>query len=132
MGSTVYGDFLDVVPGRATSFEMEDDGRLRHRSSAITRGGLLRDDLRHEMWTAVRLADGSTFRLDGRTLGYGMGWIVDDRVGHRSVGHSGGDSSGFRSFVEDDLAILILHNGTADPEALIRGIAQILLPDPSL
>ena len=151
MDATVYGDFLDVVPGRATSYEA-DDGLLRHRSSlvfpryvrmaaglnsnapdmvrwirALTRGGLLREDLRREMWTAVELADGSTFRLDGATVGYGMGWVVDDRPGRRAVGHSGGNSSAFRYFLDDDVAIVVLHNGRASPDALIDAVAGIVL-----
>jgi hypothetical protein len=58
-----------------------------------------------------------------------MGWIVDDRARHRSVGHSGGNSTAFRYFVDDDTAIVVLHNGNANPDALIDGIARILLPD---
>lgn len=50
-------------------------------------------------------------------------------MGHRSVGHSGGNSTAFRYFVDDDVAIVVLHNGYASRDALIDGIAQILFPD---
>ena len=60
-----------------------------------------------QMWTPVKLNDGSTRK-------YGFGWNVDGVVeGHRNIGH-GGSTSGFSAslqrFPDDRLAVIILTN----------------------
>lgn len=59
-----------------------------------------------QMWTPTPLGDGTT-------RNYGFGWDVDQHLGHRRIGHSGG-APGFEThiarFVDDKLTVIILTN----------------------
>jgi hypothetical protein len=76
----------------------------------------------------ARWADGSVFRLDKKTLGYGMGWAINERPGHKSVGHSGGNSTAYARFLDDGVTVILLHNGNGNPDALLEGVAQRVIP----
>lgn len=152
MSSTTFGDATEVVPGRASSYERSPSGALAHRdlvfppyvrmaagvnsnlpdllrwNAALQAGTLLKPELLTQMWTAVKLADGSVFRLDKKTLGYGMGWVVNERPGHKSVGHSGGNSTAYARFLDDGVTVILLHNGNGNPDALLEGVAQRVIP----
>jgi CubicO group peptidase (beta-lactamase class C family) len=81
------------------------------------------------MWTAVKLADGTTFRME-KTLGVGLGWIVDDVPGHRSVGGTGGSSVAFRHYRDDDLTVVVLTNLQGiDPDAMCDSIAALYITE---
>ena len=96
--------------------------------AALSEGRILKATSLEEMWRAARLRDGRVFRLEG-TLGYGLGWLVDDRVGHRAVGHSGGDAVSYIRFLDDGLSIAVLTNCQgADPDSLVYGIAALYVP----
>ena len=101
-------------------------GDLIRWSLALDSGGVVATDLGHEMWTTARLTDGSPARIPGTTMGYGLGCVTDDTPGRRSVGHSGGNSSAFRRFVDDGMTIIVLHNGVSDPDGLVASIAAIV------
>jgi len=142
MRSTSYGDYYAVVPGRASYYTI-DDGNVRHflypfarvmwtgaglNSSiddlvkwnrALDSGKLLKPSSLATMWRSTRLPDGTD-------AGYGMGWAVRNLPKHRSVGHSGGNSSGYTKFLDDGVTIIVLTNlaRAAFPDPLIDRIAQ--------
>jgi CubicO group peptidase (beta-lactamase class C family) len=151
MTSTAFGDAKDVVPGRATTYEADKAGTLTVRRLdfppymraaagintnvvdwskwliALTSGSLLKPESKAALWTAVKLNDGSVFRL-GKQVGYGGGYVVDDEPGFRSIGHSGGGTAAFRYFIEQKLGVVVLTNGSMDPDALLAGIAKAYVP----
>jgi CubicO group peptidase (beta-lactamase class C family) len=76
---------------------------------------------RQEMWTPVRLNDGTTYP-------YGYGWHAESRDGRRMIWHGGGlpgYSSYFGRFLDDHLTVIVLANGDdADLVAMGHGLAQ--------
>jgi CubicO group peptidase (beta-lactamase class C family) len=87
---------------------------------------ILKQSLREQMWTPVKLNNGSTYP-------YGFGWTVDTLRGHKVVQH-GGSLPGFRAsffrFVDDKLSVVVLTNtDNANAESLAVGIADEYLPD---
>jgi D-alanyl-D-alanine carboxypeptidase len=93
---------------------------------ALDAGKVLPAALATEMWTATPLNDGKPYRIDRRTTGYGLGWVVDDTPGRRCVGHSGGDSTAYRRYLDEGFTIIVLHNGVADPDELVAELASIV------
>lgn len=142
MKSTSYGDYYAVVPGRAAYYTLED-GKLRHFlypfarvmwtgaglntsiddlfkwNRALDAGKLLKPSSLAAMWASTKLPDGTD-------AGYGMGWAVRKLPKHRTVGHSGGNSSGYTKFLDDGVTIIVLTNlaRAAFPDPLIDRIAQ--------
>lgn len=95
---------------------------------AISEGRVLRPSTLNEMWRAVQLNDGTVFRLE-KLLGYGSGWMVDDRPGHKAVGHSGSDSTAYFRFLDDRLSVIILTNCQgADPDSMAFDVAALYIP----
>jgi CubicO group peptidase (beta-lactamase class C family) len=87
--------------------------------------GVLRASTRDQMWTPVKLNDGTSSP-------YGFGWYVGEVRGHKVVYHSGG-MLGFRAqfarFVDDRLSIVVVMNlDDVDIESIWRGIAALHLP----
>jgi CubicO group peptidase (beta-lactamase class C family) len=59
-----------------------------------------------EMWTPVRLNNGTTHA-------YGFGWFLDPLQGRPNIGHSGstsGFSASIQRFPQDGLAVIVLTN----------------------
>jgi CubicO group peptidase (beta-lactamase class C family) len=144
MVHTRFGDYQEVVPGRATYYK-EDEGRLRHYwfrfptflhtaaginttvedmirwDAALTTGQLLRSSSQAEMFAAATLNDGSTY-------GYGCGWVINDKPGHKVVGHSGGGSSAFARYLDNDLTIIALSNRSGyNVDALVETVASFYI-----
>lgn len=95
---------------------------------ALSEGKILKPSTLNEMWRAVKLKDGTVFRLH-ESLGYGKGWMVHDRPGHKAVGHSGGDSTAYVRFLDDKVSVIILTNCQgADPDSLAFGVAALYVP----
>ena len=118
-----YPDFT-----RAAASLNATAGEVAAFVEAVAAGRVVSHATRDRMWTATRLGDGSTFRMDG-TLGAGLGWLVDDRPGHRSAGAIGGGSVAFRHFIDDRLTVVVLTNlQGAGPDGLVSGIAAIYVP----
>ena len=93
--------------------------------SALTTGEVLGERIRREMWTPVRLADGS----DGP---FGLGWQVRHNGERQLVFHLGG-LPGFRAayvrYPDDGLTVIALMNlNDVDPLAIIGGVANLYLP----
>jgi CubicO group peptidase (beta-lactamase class C family) len=88
---------------------------------------ILTEATRRQMWTPVRLNNGSTYH-------YGFGWELDSLNTHKQV-HHGGAMPGFRSqfarIVDEKLTIIVLMNADdVDRDSIVRGIAELYLPVP--
>lgn len=143
---TTFGDSDDVIPGRASMYEMRD-GALRPRQSRFpefVRGAagvntsveewyrwadawahaklLPQSDL-ELLWQPAELSSGAQVSLAPGTS-YGCGVMVETRAGQRSVGHSGGGNAAFRYFIEEDLLIVLATNGKTDEDSLVEKIAD--------
>lgn len=152
MTSTRFGDSRDVVPGRATFYERGKSGVLQPRwvtfpaflhsaagintsapdlylwVAALSGGKLLKPATLDKMWETVKLRDGKPYHFRDTAEGYACGFATDDRPGHRSAGHSGGGTAAFRVFRDDGLTVIILMNGSTDPDAVLGGVASLYIP----
>jgi CubicO group peptidase (beta-lactamase class C family) len=99
--------------------------------AALATGQILKQASLDQMWTPVKLNDGSTYA-------YGFGWLLDPVEGHKRV-HHGGSLPGFRSeiarFVDDKVTVIVLTNGdNANAGGIARGVANFyikgLIPAP--
>ncbi|MGK2961486.1 MAG: serine hydrolase domain-containing protein [Gemmatimonadaceae bacterium] len=118
--SVIYPSFIHTAAGlNSTALD------LARFADGIAHGKILGKATVDSMWTAVSLIDGTTFRME-KTLGVGLGWIVDDVPGHRSAGGTGGSSVAFRHYRDDDLTVVVLTNLQGiDPDALCDAIAGL-------
>jgi D-alanyl-D-alanine carboxypeptidase len=120
----LYPSYMYMAAGLDTTV-----GDLAKWDIAMTEGRILKPSTLEEMWRAVRLNDGKVFRLDNKTLGYGCGWLVDERPGHKAVGHSGSDATAYIRFLDDKLTVVVLTNCQgAEPDALVFGVAALYVP----
>jgi CubicO group peptidase (beta-lactamase class C family) len=80
---------------------------------------------RREMWTPVRLNDGTT-------AAYGYGWQVTTNRGRTRVFHGGGGPgarASFTRFLEDKLSFIVLINtDDVDIDTIVQGLAASYLP----
>jgi CubicO group peptidase (beta-lactamase class C family) len=78
------------------------------------------------MWTPVKLKDGQPNKD-----GYGFGWVVGSRNGHRVVHHDGawqGFKSAIGRYVDDRLTVVVLANlAEAEPGKIAEHIADMYL-----
>jgi CubicO group peptidase (beta-lactamase class C family) len=148
MAATRNSDPQTVIPNRARGYGLSE-GRLINRdpasaSSAFAQGALissvfdmvkwdvalnsevlLRKSSLEEMWTPVRLNDGTTSN-------YGFGWYLRPVSKHKAAGH-GGDMPGFTSFIwrfmDDHLTVIVLSNcETAQTARIALGVAGLYVP----
>jgi D-alanyl-D-alanine carboxypeptidase len=137
----------DIVPHRASGYETSG-GRIKNADiwialrpsgaflstvldlakwdKALDSGKILNAATRDQMWTPVRLTDGTTY-------GYGFGWFLDEVNGHRRVRHSGG-VPGFvcemEKFPDDRLTVIVMANiGNRDLEDMAVHVAAHYKPD---
>ena len=91
---------------------------------AVRAGRMLRPATLDMMWTAASLQDGTVFRLGG-TLGFGLGWMVDDDPSGRIVGMEGGAAAALLVVPGKELVVAVLTNlQGAGPTELARGVAK--------
>ena len=127
--SVVYaGNFYDIVSGRATSYEPNEEGVFQLRkyefpeylfgaaglnisldefiiwNQNLDNGKLIEDKTKSQMWTQFTLNN-------NKPIGYTYGWHVRKPNSRISIGFSGGFTTGFRKFTEDNLTIIFLTNG---------------------
>ncbi len=81
---------------------------------------------RQAMWTAARLADGTS-------TGYGLGWEVSTVKGHADVHHNGamnGFVGNISRFTDDRLTVIALVNqsGLSNTERISTGVARLYIP----
>jgi D-alanyl-D-alanine carboxypeptidase len=86
---------------------------------------ILTEATRREMWTPVRLNDGTT-------SGYGYGWQLATNRGRTQVYHGGGGPgarASFTCFLEDRLSIIVLINmDDVDIYTIVQRLAALYLP----
>jgi CubicO group peptidase (beta-lactamase class C family) len=86
---------------------------------------ILTEATRLQMWTPVRLKDGTSYP-------YGFGWQVEDLGGRKLVHHGGGGPGArakFARFVDDRLTIIVLMNmDDVDVDSIVYGVANFYLP----
>ena len=93
--------------------------------AALYTDRILKQSVRDQMWTPVKLNNGTTNP-------YGFGWELGSVGGHKQV-HHGGALPGFRAeisrFVDDKLTVVVLTNSdNANPNALALGVAALYIP----
>lgn len=93
--------------------------------AALYTDKILNQSVRNEMWSPVKLNNGTTHP-------YGFGWYLDTLAGHKVVRH-GGSLPGFRAefarFSDDKLSIIILANGdNANLSPVALGVADQYIP----
>jgi D-alanyl-D-alanine carboxypeptidase len=120
----VYHPYMHMGAGINTTA-----GDLVKWNLALDEEKVLKRATLDQMWSAAKLADGKDFRFGG-TSGYAHGWVVDDRPGHKSVGHSGGGSTAYWRFLDDKLTVIVLTNlQGSDPDSLAQGVAALYVPE---
>ena len=140
----------DIVPNRAAGYRL-DKGELKNQEwvapmlnttadgslyfsvldlakwdAALYTEKLLKRSSLDLMWTPVRLKNG-----EPNKDGYGFGWIVGSRHGHRVVHHDGawqGFKSAIARYVDDRLTVVVLANlAEAEPGKMAEHIAEMYL-----
>ena len=78
------------------------------------------------MWTPVRLKNG-----EPNKDGYGFGWFIEQRHGHRCIYHDGawqGFKTAIARYVDDQLTVVVLANlEQAKPENIAARVAELYL-----
>jgi len=83
-----------------------------------------------ELWELARFSDGTVFRRSTNPFwtGYGLGWVLNPRSTHPTVGGTGGLRAGFFIYPKDNLSVIVLTNlQTAGPESLVEGVGDLYL-----
>jgi CubicO group peptidase (beta-lactamase class C family) len=71
--------------------------------NALAAGKVVKASSLEQMWTAVRLNDGTTH-------GYGFGWVLARRGNHRHITHTGITGTQYSRFPDDGLTVIVLTN----------------------
>ena len=140
----------DIIPLRAAGYAYED-GRLENRDPiqpTATGGAAMLVSTLGDMakWGAEILTPtllhekdygllwGDTLLADGTPSGYGFGWFVAPKHGHRALEHSGG-TAGFTCdmlwLLDDRAIVMVLTNGyqsTARPTPILDFCADTFVP----
>lgn len=153
MTSSYYGDVDPIIPGRVRGYARGKDGFINAPYLSMTQpysaGSLMStvDDL--AVWNEALFAGSvvksetlrralAPFRLsDGRSTGYGFGWMMSSHGGHALVEHGGG-IHGFTCHAiavpEEKAYVVVLTNSTAggerSPEAAAFRLAALALGAP--
>jgi CubicO group peptidase (beta-lactamase class C family) len=98
---------------------------LARWDAALYNDGILKQSTREQMWSPVKLNDGTSHP-------YGFGWTLGTVGSHRLVNH-GGAMAGFRSemarFVDDKMTFIVLTNSeNATPNTIAMGVAALYIP----
>lgn len=102
---------------------------LARFAEGVASGRIVKRSALDQMWTAVKLNDGTTFRME-KTLGVGLGWLVDDIPSHRAVGGTGGSTVAFRHYRDDGLTVVVMTNlQGVDPDALTDSVGALYIPE---
>lgn len=147
MTATRVTSVSDIVPNRAAGYDWRNN-KMQNASeyiavrpsgaflssvldlakwdAALYTAKYLTESTRQQMWTPVKLNSGASHP-------YGFGWSLDPLGNHKQA-HHGGSLPGFRAhysrLLNDKLSIIVLTNsGNATPQAIVRGVAALYLPD---
>ncbi len=119
---TPVTDALAVRPSGAFHSTVLD---LARWDRVLDGDAVLKPSSRNEMWTRIRLNDGSTHD-------YGLGWAVTAKGGRDMIRH-GGSQSGFRTeylrFPKERVTVIVLANADeAKPAVFAERVAELFLP----
>jgi CubicO group peptidase (beta-lactamase class C family) len=96
--------------------------------AALYEGKLLKRSSFDLMWTPVKLKNGQSNKA-----GYGFGWFIEERNGHRCIHHDGswqGFETGIDRYVDDRLSVVALTNlAGAKPGEITKHVAEMYLQD---
>jgi CubicO group peptidase (beta-lactamase class C family) len=94
--------------------------------SALYQGKLLKPSSYDVMWTPVKLKNGQVNKA-----GYGFGWFIEQRNGHRCIHHDGswqGFESAIDRYVDDHLSVVALANlAGSKPGEITKHVAEMYL-----
>jgi CubicO group peptidase (beta-lactamase class C family) len=140
MNATTSRDPRVIVPNRADGYEQTADGALINRDydltalfsagsivstigdmakwdAALNTGKILSAASKQEMWTPMKLNDGSLHH-------YGFAWGLTPLEGHRRISHTGetsGFNASFARFPDDKLSVIVLCNSGKGTPADVLG-----------
>jgi CubicO group peptidase (beta-lactamase class C family) len=101
--------------------------------AALYREKLLKSSSLDLMWTPVKLKNGRANNGRPNTGGYGFGWFIEDRQGHRCIHHDGswqGFETAIDRYVDDQLTVVVLTNlADAEPGKISRHVAEMYLAE---
>jgi serine beta-lactamase-like protein LACTB, mitochondrial len=148
MRHTVPDDVYMIVPGRASFYDRDSDGRLRNeryvdQSNKWAGGGflstpsdlvrfgfamvdaeLLKRETVDLLWTPLLLESGASTR-------YGLGWLTNELDGRKMVASPGASIGGQTSFIifpEERIVLAVMSNVTkAEVAQLGQGLARLFL-----
>jgi CubicO group peptidase (beta-lactamase class C family) len=96
--------------------------------AALYEGKLLKRSSFDLMWTPVKLKNGQSNKA-----GYGFGWFIEERNGHRCIHHDGswqGFETAIDRYVDDHLSVVALTNlAGAKPGEITKHVAEMYLQD---
>ena len=121
--SLEFPEFVQAAAGLCTSLQ-----DMIRWNMALDEGRVLPGELLQELWTPPALSESAAAAGRGNP-GYALGWAVDQSAGQRSAGHSGGNSTAYRRYLDDGVTVIVLHNGMADPDDLVLWTSQIVRSD---
>lgn len=91
-------------------------------AAALDGGAFLRKESVAEMWRPARLGN-------GEMNGFGVGWVVKQINGRRTVGHSGGPAlADILRYPDERMTFIVLTNGKSLYPYLAQGVSEIYLP----
>ena len=118
--------FLFTERGYTAGGLLSSVADLAKLAVALDTGSLLSNKSLEQMWSEDVLAD-------GRRNTFGVGWVVKNYNGRKTVGHSGGPAlSDILRFPVEKLTIVVLTNGQKLYPYLAQGVADLFIPPPPL
>jgi CubicO group peptidase (beta-lactamase class C family) len=143
---------VDIIPNRAAGYRLVK-GELKNQEwvapamnttadgslyfsivdlsrwdAALYEGKLLKRSSFDLMWTPVKLKNGQSNKA-----GYGFGWFIEERNGHRCIHHDGswqGFETAIDRYVDDHLSVVALTNlAGAKPGEITKHVAEMYLQD---
>lgn len=89
---------------------------------ALDKGSFLRKESMQAMWTPAQLGNGAL-------NGFGIGWVVGEFNGRKTVGHSGGPAlSDILRMPEERATFIVLTNGQKLYPYLAKGVSELFYP----
>jgi len=157
MQSTRIISETDIIPNRAAGYRLVK-GELKNQEwvapmvnttadgslyfsildlakwdAALNTEKLLKRSSLDLMWTPVRLKSGQPNGGRPNSGGYGFGWFIEERHGHRCVHHDGawqGFETAIDRYVDDQLTVVALSNlADGEPGKITRHVAEMYLAD---
>lgn len=152
MNTTRIISEADIVPNRAAGYRLVK-GELKNQEwvapmvnttadgslyfsildlakwdAALYSEKLLKRSSLDQMWTPAKLKNGQPNKD-----GYGFGWFIGERHGHRVISHDGawqGFKTAIARYLDDQLTVVVLTNlAEAKPDEIAEHVADLYLAD---